>query len=112
MPASLATGQAWYAASSCPAIRSASGSRPHQPATCSTACGAAAARSAPDQPSQQRRGLLLGQDIQADPLIDLQAGQHLPAGDQHQRPPGPGQQRPDLRLGRRVVQQYQHPPGG
>ena len=73
-------------------------------------CGRPVARAqagAPGQPGQQRRGLTRRQGIQADRRRVLQRGQVPAAGDQHQAARGARQQRGDLLMPGRVIQQQQ-----
>ena len=60
---------------------------------------------APGQPAQQRRGLTRRQGVQADRRGVRQRGQVPAAGDQHH---AAGQQRGDLLMGGRVIEQQQH----
>jgi hypothetical protein len=59
------------------------------------------------QAGQQRRGVTGRQGVQADRRGVLQRGQSPPAGDQHQAARGAGQQRPDLLMPRRIIDQQQ-----
>ena len=59
------------------------------------------------QPGEQRRRLSRGEDIEADHRGVFQRGQPAAAGDQHQAARGAGQQRPDLFMAGRVIEQQQ-----
>ena len=64
---------------------------------------------APGQPGQQHRGLLGRHDLHADHDGVFERGQAPAAGDQNKAVRGARQQRPDLLLPGRVVQQQQDP---
>ena len=59
------------------------------------------------QPGQQRSGLLRSKRVEADDRGVVQRGQPPAAGHQHQAAPGTWQQRPDLLMAGRVIQQQQ-----
>ena len=85
----------------------ASGRYPHSRVISPTAASPALQPGPGRQPGQQRRRLAGGKGVQADHRGVLQRGQPPAAGDQHQAARGAGQQRPDLLMPGRVIQQQQ-----
>ena len=85
----------------------ASGRYPHSRVISPAAASPAPQAGAAGQPGQQRRGLTGRQGVQADRRRILQRGQPPAAGDQHQAARRARQQRPDLLMPGRVIQQQQ-----